>query len=506
MIGLRINNYEMVSILGEGGMGTVYLARHTFTGRKAAVKLLHPELARDATLVARFMNEARATTAIGHPNIIDIIDVGLLPDGLTPYLMMELLQGESLCKCLQRSRPLPIPEAIEIACQTAFALSAAHACDIVHRDLKPDNLFLVPDSSVLPIRLRVKVLDFGIAKLRGDLAAGSVKTRTGSLLGTPQYMSPEQCRGLAGQIDHRTDIYALGIIVYEMVCGSPPFVSEGLGDILMMHLHDSPAPPRTLNPDIHEALDAVILRALAKDRDQRFASMADFQQALRSAVPADTAGNGPRALAETVDATSPLPAPGGASESAALAPTQALEQESAASKAAPASASPAISWAAAPSTTFTSTVGQVLAAAREQARRRMSRARRAVLAGGVLVAAALVLYATVLHEGRQPPASLPSAAPTAPAATPDAMPVLPPPPSAVLPTGPPDAALPEAQAAIVVADKSRPATPKDQRRDKKGGKKTTVVAAPVPPVLPKAEAPPAPAPVTSPAIKPGERW
>ena len=145
MIGLRLNNYEIMSVIGEGGMGTVYLARHTFTGRKAAVKLLHPQLAQDQVLVKRFMNEARATAAIGHPNIIDIIDVGILPDGHTPYLMMELLQGESLGKRLQRQRPLPIHEAIEIACQTASALSAAHACDIVHRDLKPDNLFLVPD-------------------------------------------------------------------------------------------------------------------------------------------------------------------------------------------------------------------------------------------------------------------------------------------------------------------------------------------------------------------------
>ena len=115
MIGLRLNNYEIISILGEGGMGTVYLARHTFTGRKAAVKLLHPQLAQDQVLVTRFMNEARATAAIGHPNIIDIIDVGFLPDGRAPYLMMELLQGESLAKRLQREHPLPIHEAIEIA-------------------------------------------------------------------------------------------------------------------------------------------------------------------------------------------------------------------------------------------------------------------------------------------------------------------------------------------------------------------------------------------------------
>ena len=518
MISLRLNNYEIVSVIGEGGMGTVYLARHTFTGRKAAVKLLHSELARDQSLVTRFMNEARATTAIGHPNIIDIIDVGILPDGHTPYLMMELLQGESLSRRLQRSRPLPIHEAIEIACQTASALSAAHACDIVHRDLKPDNLFLVPDPSMLPMRLRVKVLDFGIAKLRGELSAGSVKTRTGSLLGTPQYMSPEQCRGLVGQVDHRTDIYALGIIVYEMVCGSPPFMSEGLGELLMMHINRSPAPPRTMNADVPKELEAAIMRALAKDPNRRFASMADFQEALRpadrqSAATVPMGGHEQPALADTLNATSLPAVPGPAGTGTALAPTQVSEEKMAASEAAPNGSSSELSSAKAPSTTFTSTVGQVLARDRESTPRRLPRVRRAVLVGGVLVVATLVVYATAQHRGQQPPRP-PSAASTAPARfTGTVLPsVAPAPPTAASPDAAPPP--PTASAPVVAAEEPVPVSPKDQAHGKKPGKRNAAMAAPTPPSLPKTETPPKTdtpptlPPASSPAIKPkpGERW
>ncbi len=512
MIGLRLNNYELVSVLGQGGMGTVYLARHTFTGRRAAVKLLHPQLAQDQMLVTRFMNEARATTAIGHPNIIDIIDVGILPDGLTPYLMMEFLQGESLSQRLQRSRPLPIREAIEIACQTASALSAAHARDIIHRDLKPDNLFLVLDPSMSLVGLRVKVLDFGIAKLRGELSAGSVKTRPGAIMGTPQYMSPEQCRGFAEQIDHRTDIYTLGIILYEMVCGSPPFVSEGLGDMLMIHLSRPPVPPRTMNADIPEALEAAILRALAKDANDRFASMADFQEALRpaanqSAARVDTKGLAPLAVAEAPGTTSRSAAPGSASAATLQVPTRVLEQETAASAAAPTGSPRDVSWAKASGTTLTSTAGQVMAADMEQTPRRLLGARRAVLAGGVLVAAALAVYAAALHKGPQSPAS-PSAVPTAPTVTPVAVPVLPPAPPSLATAGPPDAGPPPSavHAPVVAAEESWPVTPKGKRGDKKGGKKNAAVPARSPSALPKALPPVTPSPVTSPAIKPGERW
>ena len=460
VIGLRLNNYEIISVLGEGGMGTVYLARHTFTGRKAAVKLLHPQLAQDQVLVTRFMNEARATAAIGHPNIIDIIDVGFLPDGLRPYLMMELLQGESLAKRLERERPLPIDEAIEITLQTASALSAAHACGIVHRDLKPDNLFLVPDPTMPPLGMRVKVLDFGIAKLRGELSSGSIKTRTGTIMGTPQYMSPEQCRGFAEQIDQRTDIYTLGIIVYEMVCGSPPFVSEGLGDMLVMHLSRPPAPLRTLNPAVPESLEAVIMLALAKDPGQRFASMVEFQEALRP-------GNR-------------IPARPSLASAADQRPTRTVP-------------TPAVLGSTTLGTTLASSAGQFLPGETESIRRRTPGARRAVLAGGVLLMAALGIYVTVLFMGRQatratsatPSAAAPDRRAASRAIAPP-VPVLEPPDVGGALAAPPDVAhLPRAAHEMAVAaEEEHPGKPKDQRPDRKGSKRHVARLAPLSKELP----------------------
>jgi serine/threonine-protein kinase len=281
VIGRHLNNYEIVSLLGEGGMGTVYLALHPIMGRKAAVKVLKPELARDESLVSRFFNEARAANAIRHPNIIDIIDVGMLPEDNVPYMLMEFLEGESLAARLERVRPLDVGQAVQIASQTASALAAAHSKGIVHRDLKPDNLFLVPDEMV-GAGERVKVLDFGIAKLRDDMRGSSMKTRTGAIMGTAAYMSPEQCQGLIERIDHRTDIYALGIILYEMLCGAPPFISEGFGDIIIMHVMKEPEPPYLKNPAVPLEVSAAILRALAKAPDDRFQSMTELQVALRT--------------------------------------------------------------------------------------------------------------------------------------------------------------------------------------------------------------------------------
>jgi serine/threonine-protein kinase len=251
----------------------------------------------------------------------------------------------------------------------------------------------------LPLRLRVKVLDFGIAKLRGDLSDGLVNTRTGALMGTPQYMSPEQCRGVARKIDHRTDIYALGIIVYEMVCGSPPFAAEGMGDMLMLHLHRAPDPPRTRNADTPEPLEAAILRALAKDPDQRFATMIDFREALRptdaqSAATVGMTGHAPLAMAPTIDASAPLPALGPQAD--AFAPTQAAAQDATAPADGP--------WMQGPSTTLASTAGQVSGAHRH----RMTEARRIVVATGVLAVAGLAIMAAMLHkapshQGPRPP-------------------------------------------------------------------------------------------------------
>ncbi len=259
-------------------MGSVYAATHPVLGRKVAVKFLKREFAEDKPLVERFFNEARAANSIRHPNIIEIIDVGLMPDGL-PYILMEHLDGETVSKRIERAGRLSVTEALGIFSGAAGALEAAHTRGIVHRDLKPDNLYLVPDSAN-PGLDRVKVLDFGIAKLRKELSGGSYKTQTGSIMGTPPYMSPEQCMGITGEIDHRTDIYAMAIILYEMLCGGPPFVGQGFGEVLMKHMTEMPVPPSQHNPEVPPHVEAAILKALAKKRDERFANLAEFQMAL----------------------------------------------------------------------------------------------------------------------------------------------------------------------------------------------------------------------------------
>jgi serine/threonine-protein kinase len=280
-IGRRFGNYRALSILGEGGMGTVFLAEHPEIGRKVAIKVLRGDLARDPQLLGRFLNEARAANAIRHPNIIEILDSGTTEDG-TSYLVMELLEGEPLAARLRRLGRLQLRDALEFAYMTASALGAAHKQGIVHRDLKPDNLFVVPDLAD-PGREYIKVLDFGIAKLAQHAKGDSVKTRTGTLMGTPVYMSPEQCLGTK-ELDLRSDIYSLGCIIFEMVCGKPPFYSEGFGELVNMHLNEPPPAPRSVEPSLPEKIEAVILRALAKKPEQRFPNMAELQASLREAA------------------------------------------------------------------------------------------------------------------------------------------------------------------------------------------------------------------------------
>jgi len=287
-------------------MGAVYLAEHPFMGRKAAIKVLRREFAEDRGLVERFMNEARAANAIRHPNIIDIIDVGRLPSGI-PYLMMEFLEGESLAHRIARGK-LEVPEAVDVILQTTAALAAAHGKGIVHRDLKPDNLYLVPDDSA-PGGVRVKVLDFGIAKLRGDLSGGASKTQAGSLMGTPPYMSPEQCRGVSDEIDHRTDVYAIGIILFEMLSGEPPFIGAGWGDVVLAHMTKPPPSVRSRNPSIPESIEVVITKALAKTAGERFQSATEMRAALRALSSASTFPPRPTTIAGTGAPSHPISPP-----------------------------------------------------------------------------------------------------------------------------------------------------------------------------------------------------
>lgn len=264
----RIGPYRILKPLGEGGMGVVYEALHDSIERRVALKVLHPEYARNPDAVTRFFNEARAVNRIEHPNIVQISEFGQADDGAA-YLVMEFLRGETLDQRLERlvakGRRMQLAEVVQIGVQLADALAAAHEKGIVHRDLKPCNVMLVPDT-LSPSGERVKLLDFGIAKL--TQGAGGKATKTNALMGTPQYMSPEQCRG-AGGVDDRTDVYALGVILYELLAGRPPFVAEEPIAYLAMHNSQPPPPLADRAPQTPEKIRKLVHRLLEKDKAAR---------------------------------------------------------------------------------------------------------------------------------------------------------------------------------------------------------------------------------------------
>ncbi|HWU86779.1 MAG TPA: protein kinase, partial [Kofleriaceae bacterium] len=276
MQGSLLGNYRILEQLGEGGMGVVYVGRHEALGHRVAVKVLQPEMSSNAAMVQRFFNEAQAATAIRNPGIVQVFDFGTTPNGRA-YFVMELLEGETLTVRLARRRQ-SFEECCRLGRQVANVLQAAHAAGITHRDLKPDNLFLVADPEVIGGE-RVKVLDFGIAKLAGEAQSSGMKTRTGLFMGTPDYMSPEQCRS-ASTAEARSDIYSLGCILFEMACGRPPFVGEGMGDIVAAHLHVPPPDPQSFAPAIPAELSALITQMLAKRPDARPQTMAAVSQSL----------------------------------------------------------------------------------------------------------------------------------------------------------------------------------------------------------------------------------
>jgi serine/threonine-protein kinase len=288
LVGRRFGNYRVLSLLGQGGMGAVYLARHPQIGREVAIKVL-PSNDGDGELVGRFLNEARATAAVKHPNIVEILDMGTAEDGLV-YLVMELLEGETLRKVLKAQGQLDVQRAMGFTYQVASALAVAHDKGIIHRDLKPENLFVVHDDNSnisrtqrLVSREKIKVFDFGLAKF--DLARGGIEsaisTRPGTAMGTPYYMSPEQCLGNRN-LDGRTDIYSLGVILYEALCGVPPFTGKGAGQLMFLHMHRDPVPPRTLRPEIPDGLEALILKMLAKQPEDRPQLMVEVKRQLRA--------------------------------------------------------------------------------------------------------------------------------------------------------------------------------------------------------------------------------
>ena len=284
LIGQTIGNYLVTQKLGEGGMGAVYLAEHPSIGKKVALKVLHSEFSTDQEVTARFFHEAKAVNDIGHPNIVDIVDFGILQAGAgreqLVYFIMEYLAGLTLSQLIRAEAPLPPERALGIGLQVADALSASHRCGIVHRDLKPDNIILLQRGRE---RDFVKLLDFGIAKLTGGGAVGSHRTRTGIVMGTPAYMSPEQCEGRNDKVDWRTDVYALGIVLYEMLTGRVPFVGDGYGEILVQHLTRPPVPPSQIRM-LPAHVEVVVLKALEKRADMRYPTMEEFMRAMSDPV------------------------------------------------------------------------------------------------------------------------------------------------------------------------------------------------------------------------------
>lgn len=285
--GARIGPYIVMQKLGRGGMAHVYLARHDELDTRVVVKVLDRALARSPEMIRRFEREARAAARIDHPGIVRILDAGQHVGG-DLYILMEYLEGENLEERLERIGRMTESVAVGLIHQAAQALAAVHARGVIHRDLKPANLFLVRDLAVAGGE-RLEILDFGIAKLLES--PPGLETRTGVLMGTPAYMSPEQCLG-ARRVDHRSDLYALGVIVFEMVCGRRPFECAGAGEYVMAHTSEPPPAVHVFAPGISPGLAGVIARLLAKKPANRFASADDLEQALIDVARGHAPGSG----------------------------------------------------------------------------------------------------------------------------------------------------------------------------------------------------------------------
>jgi serine/threonine-protein kinase len=297
LLGTMVQRWQVARVLGAGGMGRVYLGVQPDIGSRVAIKVLAEDCARDPDLVERFFSEARAVNLIRHEHIVGVLDLARFADG-RPYIVMEFVDGATL-GALARQATLPLGPLCAIIDEVLSALAAAHAIGIVHRDLKPDNVLVTRAG-------HAKVLDFGIAKLAPSISnQPSPRTRTGALLGTPEYMAPEQVASKA--VDGRTDLYAYGVMLYETTTGRRPFVGENLFALLRAHLEETPVPPRSWRPELSVELEQVIVRALAKQPEQRFQTAAEMMDALAraaSALPPSAWGSLPH-----VTGTTGLPTP-----------------------------------------------------------------------------------------------------------------------------------------------------------------------------------------------------
>src|SRR3989442_10894106 len=261
--------YELGSVLGRGGMAEVYLAHDTRLGRTVAVKTLRADLARDPSFQARFRREAQSAASLNHPAIVAVYDTGEdYVDGVSiPYIVMEYVDGSTLRELLHSGRKLLPERAMEMTVGILQALEYSHRAGIVHRDIKPANVMLTRTG-------QVKVMDFGIARAMGD--SGMTMTQTSAVIGTAQYLSPEQAKG--EQVDARSDLYSTGCLLYELLTGRPPFVGESPVSVAYQHVREQPLPPSSFDPDIPPEFDAVVLKSLAKSREERYQSAGEMRQ------------------------------------------------------------------------------------------------------------------------------------------------------------------------------------------------------------------------------------
>ena len=321
------DRYHVVKKLGEGGMGQVYLAEHVKMGRRSAIKVMNPSMVHDPDAVARFNREASNASRITHPNVCAIYDFGETPEGLI-YLAMEYIEGEPLTDLLEREGALKLPRAVHIFRQVADALQAAHDLGIVHRDLKPDNIMLTKGKGGADV---VKVVDFGIAKAVGGDESGQKVTKTGLVVGTPEFMSPEQLSG--DKLDGRSDLYSLALVFYKMLTGELPFRADTVQETMIKRLTDEPAPLAVTRPDLSfpPGLQEVLDNALTRTPVDRYQTVAKFSQDVASvagvgsetaAVPATRAGASDKTQLLDTSATKAMAAKGGAKAAPAAAPAR----------------------------------------------------------------------------------------------------------------------------------------------------------------------------------------
>ena len=274
--------YRIQARLGEGGMAVVYKAHHELLDELRALKVIKPELARDVEFMSRFRNEAIMARKLNHPNAVRVDDLDIAEDGL-PFIAMELVVGDTLKILIERMGPMPVSLVLDVALHICEALDSAHKLDLVHRDIKPENIVLVAQREGPPV---AKILDFGISRLREETAGSKGLTQTGMVIGTPEYMSPEQALGKRGhEIDGRSDLYSLGIVMYRMLTGELPFKADTTVEMILQHLKTIPTPPHRLKPllAIPESVSAIVMKALEKDREKRFATGAEMAAAIKKA-------------------------------------------------------------------------------------------------------------------------------------------------------------------------------------------------------------------------------